>query len=290
MPARMATAPPTCCRPAGLPNSTTPATAPTSGSMLRNAPATSARIRACPWANSVKASSVPPAVRPATASTGPTWCGTAGRPSVAAENGSTARAAPRNWTAVTAIGSRPRSRRVCATVKVAISSRDASTRPSPPAVAPPPRPPVIRPTPASETANPAQATGRATLCCQSAATMATRTGTAPMSRAAWLTLVRVMPAFCTTTDAPYPIAPEASTAGRKAARTPGRAATASSTAAATPNRANVSQPGGSHCRASFDSGTVVPHSSPAMVSAAIARRRSRFMPPIVPSLPHTISC
>ncbi len=102
-----------------------------------------------------------------------------------------------------------------------------------------------------------------------------------MSRAAWLTLVRAMPAFCTTTDAPYPIAPEASTAGVKAARTAGRAATHSRTAAARPNRANVSQPGGSHCRASLDSGTVVPHSSPAVVSAATARRRSGFIQSIV---------
>ena len=189
---------------------------------------------------------------------------------------------------MTAIGSRPLSRRACATVNVAISSRDVSTRPSPPTVAPPPRPPVIIATPASDTANPAQATGRATLRCQNAATTATSTGTAPMSRAAWLTLVRAMPAFCTSTDPPYPIAPEASTAGRKAARTPGRAATASRTAAARPNRASVSQPGGSHPRASLDSGTVVPHSSPAMVSAATARRRSGFMPPIVRSVPHGI--
>ena len=50
---------------------------------------------------------------------------------------------------------------------------------------------------------------------------ATSTGTAPISRAAWLTLVRLMPAFCTTTDPPYPIAPEASTAGVHAARTRG---------------------------------------------------------------------
>ena len=212
------------------------------------------------------------------ARTAPGWWGAAGAPSAIAENGSTARAAPRNCTAVTATGSRPRSSRPCATVNVADSSSDASTRPSPAAVAPPPRPPVTRPTPASDTANPAQATGRATACCQSAAMTATITGTAPMSSAAWVTLVRVMPAFCTTTDPPYPNAPDASTRGVQAARTPRREATASSTAAARPKRAKASQPGGSHSRASLDSGTVVPHSSPAAVSAAIARRRLVVMP------------
>jgi hypothetical protein len=94
-----------------------------------------------------------------------------------------------------------------------------------------------------------------------------------------MTLVRVMPAFCTTTDPPYPSAPEARTRGVQAARTPRRQATASKTAAARPNRANVSQPGGSHSRASLDSGTVVPQSSPAAVRAATAWPRLVFMPP-----------
>jgi hypothetical protein len=87
-------------------------------------------------------------------------------------------------------------------VNVADSSSDARTRPSPLSEVPPPLPPVTRPTPASETANPAQATGRATLCCHSAAMTATSTGTAPMSRAAWVTLVRLMPAFCRMTEPP----------------------------------------------------------------------------------------
>jgi len=43
------------------------------------------------------------------------------------------------------------------------------------------------------------------------------------------------------------------------------------------NRTAVSQPGGSQPRASLDRGTVLPHSSPATVSAMRARRRSRFM-------------
>jgi hypothetical protein len=179
---------------------------------------------------------------------------------------------------VTATGSRPLSRLPCATVNTADSISDASTRPSPITVAPPPGPPVIRPTPASDSANPAQATGRATVRRQSAATTATITGTAPISSAAWVTLVRPMPAFCTTTDPPYPNAPDASTRGVQASRIPRRQATGSRTAAARPNLANVSQPAGSHSRASLDSGTVVPHRSPAAVSAATARRRLMVMP------------
>jgi hypothetical protein len=212
------------------------------------------------------------------ARTAPGPCGAAGMPA-AAENGSAARAAPRNCTAVTAIGSRPRSRPACATVNVADSSSDRSTRPSPAAEAPPPRPPVIRPTPASETANPAQATGRATVCRQSAAMTATSTGTTPISSAAWVTLVRVMPTFCTRTDPPYPNAPDTSTSGVHAARTPlplRWEATASVIAAARAKRTNVSQPGASHSRASLDSGTVVPHRSPAALRAATARRRPVF--------------
>ncbi len=227
----------------------------------------------------MKGSTVPPTASAAAARTAPGLWGVAGTPSVTAANGSAARAAPRNCTAVTAIGSRPRSRPSWATVNTADSMSDASTSPSPTAVAPPPRPPVIRPTPASDSANPVQATGRATVRRQSAATTATITGTAPISSAAWVTLVRVMPAFCTTTDPPYPNAPDASNAGVQAARTPRRQATASRIAAARPKRANVSQPGGSHSRASLDSGTVVPQSRPAAVRAATARRRLVFMPP-----------
>ena len=47
MPARMATPPASCTGPAGSPKTTTPATAPTSGSRLRKAPATSADTRPC---------------------------------------------------------------------------------------------------------------------------------------------------------------------------------------------------------------------------------------------------
>ena len=105
---------------------------------------------------------------------------------------------------------------------------------------------------------------------------ATSTGTAPMSRAAWVTLVRLMPAFCTMTDPPYPIAPETSSLASRM-RCPRRLATGSMIAAASPNRTTVSQPGASHSRASLDRGTVVPHSSPAATRAATALRRLMFI-------------
>ncbi len=109
--------------------------------------------------------------------------------------------------------------------------------------------------------------------------IATITGAVPMSSAAWLTLVRVMPVFCSRTVPPYPAAPQASTAGLHAARSRDRGVAASSTAAATANRMAVSHPGESQPRAILDRGTVLPHSSPATVSATRARRRSKFMPP-----------
>ncbi len=147
-------------------------------------------------------SRVPPAVSAPTTSSAPAECGADGTPSVAAEKIRAASAAPRNCTAVTETGSRPRSVRAWDTVNVDDSSSDTSTRPSPPTVAPPPWPPVTRATPASDTANPTQATGRATVRCQTAAMTATSTGTAPISSAACVTLVREMPAFCTRTDPP----------------------------------------------------------------------------------------
>ncbi len=137
----------------------------------------------------MKGSSVPTAARLATAKTARGPLGAAGMPSVMTAIGSTARAAPRNCTAVTATGSRPGRIRLWATVKVADSSSDARTRASPTPVAPPPRPPATRPTPARDTANPAQATGRATVWCHNAAMTATSTGAAPISSAACVTLV-----------------------------------------------------------------------------------------------------
>jgi hypothetical protein len=262
--------PASCLGPTGSAKNTTPAMAPTSGSMLRNAPATWAGIRLCPKANSVNGASVPASASAATASTGPGPAGTAGAPSVTRVKASAPSAAPRNCTAVTATGSRPGSSRACATVNVAEISNETSTSPSPPRLAPPPPPPaVISTTPPSEIAKPSQASGRATVWCHTAAMTATSTGTAPISRAAWVTLVRVMPAFCTITDPPYPSAPETSTR-ISSTRWPRRRATGSRIAAARPKRMTVSQPGASHSRASLDSGTVVPHSSPAAVRAATA--------------------
>src|SRR5580693_8276947 len=207
-----------------------------------------------------------------TTATEPRPAGAGGMPSVSTLNGSATRAAPRNWTPVTATGSRPWSSRAWTTVNPADSSTEASTMPSPAKSACPPPPAAIRATPDSDTANPAQATGWATVRCHTAAMIATMMGAVPISSAAWLTLVRVIPAFCSRTVPPYPTAPEASSAGLNAARTRGPS-TASRMTAATPKRTTVSQPGGSHCRASLDIGTVVPHSSPATVSAARAGRR-----------------
>jgi hypothetical protein len=119
--------------------------------------------------------------------------GTGGSPSATTAYTNAARAAPRNCTAVTAIGSRSRSTRFWPTVKVADTRTDSTTRPSPIAEAPPPWPPVTRPTPASDTPKPSHATGRATARCQTAAITATSTGTAPISSAAWVTLVSATP-------------------------------------------------------------------------------------------------
>jgi hypothetical protein len=243
----------------------------------------------------VNGPSVPASASAATASTGPGRDGTAGAPSVTAVKAAAPSAAPRNCTAVTAIGSRPASSRPCATVNVADSTSETSTSSSPRARAPPPLPPAVtRPTPPSEIAKPSHAAGRATARCHTAAMTATSTGAAPISSAAWVTLVRAIPAFCTMTDPPYPTAPEARTLTSKA-RPPSRRsrpeqprrrgrpgqqrrrATGSSTAAARPKRTAVSHPGASHCRASLDSGTVVPHSSPAAMRAATALRRLVFM-------------
>ena len=102
---------------------------------------------------------------------------------------------------MTATGSRPASILDCPTVNTAEISTEASTSPLPPDD-PVPCAPVTRPTPASDSANPAQATGLATLRCQAAAITATSTGAAPTRSAASLTLVRVMPAFCSSTEPP----------------------------------------------------------------------------------------
>ena len=76
MPATMATPPAACARPTGSPNATAPAMPPTSGSRLRNAPATSAETLLCPNANRVNGSSVPPATsRTSAGAARRGWCG-----------------------------------------------------------------------------------------------------------------------------------------------------------------------------------------------------------------------
>lgn len=121
-----------------------------------------------------------------------------GSGSVSVATGSMTTVAAANCTAVTAIGSRPGSSFVWATVNEADSSSDSSTSPSPVTLALPCAPaPAISTTPASDTAYPAQAIGRATARNQAAEITATSTGVAPTSSAAWLTLVRMTPAFCT---------------------------------------------------------------------------------------------
>jgi hypothetical protein len=187
--------------PTGSPNTTAPAAAPTSGSRFTKAPASSAGTRAWPEANRVLALSVPRRARPAVAASatpGPPGPGPArggGGPSVTTATGRAARAAARNCTADTAAGSRPWRRRAWATVNEAESPSEARTRALPDRVAPPLPPAATRATPANDTANPVQAAGGPGRRSRAAARRATSTGVAPMSRAAWLTLVRVIPAF-----------------------------------------------------------------------------------------------
>jgi hypothetical protein len=202
MPTRMAAPQAISPRLAGSPKTTAPAAAPTTGSRLTKAPAISADTLLWPYANKVNGASVPTTASPSAARAEPALRGAAGMPSEVRATGRTASAAPRNCAAVTAIGSRSRSRLPWATVNPADTSSDARISPSPPAVAPRPPPPATRATPASDTAKPAQASGRATVCCQHAVMIATSTGTAPISKAAWLTLVRVMPVFCKRTEPP----------------------------------------------------------------------------------------
>ena len=109
---------------------------------------------------------------------------------------------------MTATGSRPGSSRPWNTVNTAHIISEISTSPSPRTLAPPPPPPAVTsPTPPSEIAKPAHAAGRATARCHTAATTATSTGTAPISSAACVTLVRMIPAFCTMTVPAVPDGP-----------------------------------------------------------------------------------
>jgi hypothetical protein len=184
MPARIATPPASCTGPSGLAKSTVPAMAPTSGSRFRKAPATSADTRVCANVNNVVGPTVPATISAAVASTTPGRAGPPCRPPVTSITGSVTTAAAMSCRPVTATGSRSRSSRACDTVKAAEASCPASTRPSPPRLAPSPLPTAMTATPASDMAKPTHAAGRATLCPQTAASSAISTGVAPISRAA----------------------------------------------------------------------------------------------------------
>jgi hypothetical protein len=121
-----------------------------------------------------------------------------------------------------------------------------------------------------------QADGRGAAWPRPALISATSTGTAPTSTAAWLTLVRSIPAFWSMITAPNPIAPAAATRGVQASRRR-RLPTSASNGAASTKRATVSHAGPSQPSDSFDSGTVMPHSAPADASAMIAVRWFVFM-------------
>ncbi len=109
------------------------------------------------------------------------------------------------------------------------------------------------------------------------AMIATRTGIEALSSEPWLTEVRATPAFCTTSTTPKPAAPQPRIDGVNAARSRRRAGNASSSAA-TRNRTAASQPGPSQSKATLVIGTVVPHSTPAVVRASRAKIRVLRMP------------
>jgi len=188
--------------PSGSANSTVPAIAPTSGSRLTNAPATSARTRLWPKANSAVGATVPASTSAPVASSAAELAWSAGLPSVSNAIGSVSAAAASNCTALTATGSRSRSIRAWDTTKAADTSCAASTRPSPYSEEPPPLPAATIATPPSDSAKPAQAMGRAMPCPEIAAIIATSAGIVPISRAACVTLVCCTPMFCNTTEAP----------------------------------------------------------------------------------------
>ncbi len=235
----------------------------------------------CAVANNAVGSTVPASTSAITASSAAELAGLPGVASVIRATGRTASPAAASWSAVTATGSRPRSSLACDTVNAAEISWAATTSPSPPSVEPDPCRPAMTVTPASDNAKPTQAMGRAQLCPSIAAMIATRTGVAPISRAACVTLVRCTPKFWSRTEPPYPAAPEITTAGLQAPRSRDLL-TSMSTAAASPNRTKVSQAGASQPSASFDSGTVVPHRTPAVTRAGKTRRRLVFMSSVSP--------
>ena len=153
MPATIAAAPASWARPNGSPKAATPMAVPTSGSRLRNGAAAAADTRDWPKANSVNGAIVNRA-RPSRTGSPARTVAACGSGSVSAASGSMARVAAANCTAVTAIGSRPGSSLVWATVNEADTSSDSRTRPSPVMLALPWAPdPAISTTPASDTAS-----------------------------------------------------------------------------------------------------------------------------------------
>src|SRR6202012_3088463 len=89
--------------------------------------------------------------------------------------------------------------------------------------------------------------------------------------AAWLTLVWLIPAFCSRMTAPKPTAPESPTLGVSASRRPRRPTIARIGADAT-NLITVSQLGSSQRNESLDSATVIPQRDPAAIRAKMALR------------------
>jgi hypothetical protein len=202
MPIRIAVAPRIWAGPTASWKTTAPVAAPTSGSRLTNAPATSAATLDWAQANSQNASAVPASASARTAITAVVVVGTFGAPSVIAANGNAASPPPASWTAVTAPASRPRSRLGGMTMNAAEPETEASTSRSPVTEVPAPPPPATSPTPASATSEPAHVAAPAVLRPNRAAMTATSTGTAPTISDAWVTLVRSMPLFCSTITAP----------------------------------------------------------------------------------------
>jgi hypothetical protein len=195
MPARIAAPPSSWTPPTASWKTTAPVAAPTSGSRLTNAPATSAGTRVCAQANSQNASAVPVSARASMATTGVAPAGAGGMPSNRTAKGSTATPPAASWTAVTAPASRPARSLGWATMKPAEPVTDARTSRSPKTEVPVPPPPATRPTPASASSEPIHAAVAAVPRPSAAEMTATRTGTAPTISAAWVTLVWAMPTF-----------------------------------------------------------------------------------------------
>jgi hypothetical protein len=195
MPPRIAAPPAACAGPNASPNATVPASEPTSGSRLTNAPASSAGTRPCAHVKSQNAPNVPGIARPPIAATAAGAAGLTGRPSNASATGSETRVAPPSCTAVTAPASRPASSRGWITMNAADPAADASTSASPIGEVPAPPAPATRATPPTPTSAPSQAGGPAEPCPATTLRIATSTGTAPTISAAWPTLVRSIPAF-----------------------------------------------------------------------------------------------